>query len=280
MKLRMMTFNLRYDKPDTGENSWPIRRESVFELIDHYRPPIICTQECLPNQLLDLHRFLPDYQSLGRDRDGTGKGEHCAIFYLKSLLSHLKSGDFWLSDTPEVPGSKSVGWENPDPRIMSWVRFYLRRKQVSLTVFNTHLDFYSERARILGTQLISKYVSTLKPEDSYIIVAGDFNSHPNTEVRETFLKPMKNGLTLIDSVNSLPFEQQKTFHRGFTGKATDPVDTIYIDSRLKLISAEVNRDKWRGIWPSDHFPVILSFEFPSIDIASATSQFLLEAHSP
>ena len=74
-----MSFNIRYDKPDPDERNWRVRREAVAALIAHYSPDIIGTQEARANQLLDLHRLLPKYQSLGSDRRGTGLDENCAI---------------------------------------------------------------------------------------------------------------------------------------------------------------------------------------------------------
>jgi endonuclease/exonuclease/phosphatase family metal-dependent hydrolase len=72
MELKVMSFNLRYDKPDLGKNAWTVRKDAVAALIAHYAPDIIGTQEGKAHQLLDLHRLLPDYQSIGYDRTGTG----------------------------------------------------------------------------------------------------------------------------------------------------------------------------------------------------------------
>jgi len=58
MEIKVMSFNLRYDKPDPGENAWTVRKEAVASLISHYAPDIIGTQEGKAHQLLDLHRLL------------------------------------------------------------------------------------------------------------------------------------------------------------------------------------------------------------------------------
>ena len=34
-----------------------------------------------------------------------GGGEHMGVFYRKDRLKVIESGDFWLSDTPDVAGS-------------------------------------------------------------------------------------------------------------------------------------------------------------------------------
>lgn len=81
MKLKVMTFNLRYDKPDLGNQAGKVRQAAVAELIAAHAPDLIGTQEGKAHQLLDLHRLLPNYQSVGSDRTGIGLDEYCAIFY-------------------------------------------------------------------------------------------------------------------------------------------------------------------------------------------------------
>ncbi|WP_293149652.1 endonuclease/exonuclease/phosphatase family protein [Okeania sp. SIO2C9] len=105
MVIKIITFNIRYDKPDPGNHRWEVRKNAVASLIYEYAPDIIGTQELKVNQLLDLQQLLPNYCCLGADRRGTGNDEHCAIFYQKDRLNCLDHGDFWLSETPDVPGS-------------------------------------------------------------------------------------------------------------------------------------------------------------------------------
>ncbi|HEY9653266.1 MAG TPA: hypothetical protein V6C95_21585 [Coleofasciculaceae cyanobacterium] len=58
MKIKVITLNLRYDKPDPGDYAWTIRKQAVTALITHYAPDVIGTQEGKAHQLLDLHRSL------------------------------------------------------------------------------------------------------------------------------------------------------------------------------------------------------------------------------
>ena len=71
---------------------------------------ILGTQEVLHNQLEDLKQRLPEYGVIGVGReDGKEKGEYSALWYQKDRFNLLDSGYFWLSETPEVAGSK--GWD-------------------------------------------------------------------------------------------------------------------------------------------------------------------------
>lgn len=257
MQLKIVTFNLRFDKPDPGELNWRTRREAIATLITDYAPHLIGTQEGKAHQLLDLHRLLPDYQSIGRDRTGTDMGEYCAIFYHSQYCSLVERGDFSLSDTPEVPGSISPQWGNPVPRIATWAKFSVRDEPKTITLFNTHLDYHSATARELGAKLICHYLTQLDRVQTYLFLTGDFNSAPGTPPRES-LHLLGKQRQLNDALADLPLEQQLTFH-DFTGKGSDAVDTIYYDSRLRLQSATVDTRCWQKVWPSDHFPVIAEF---------------------
>ena len=255
MHLKILSFNLRFDKPDPGEQNWRVRRRAIAELINEYAPDLIGTQEGLAHQLLDLHRLLPQYQSVGGDRAGTGTDEYCAIFYRPRRLECLETGDFFLSDTPEVPGSISPCWENPAPRMVTWAVFTLAGERV--TLLNTHLDYHSARARELGAKLICDYLQ-FKPMDSYCFLTGDFNAAPGTLPRETFQQSLANHLRLNDALAEVEKEQQMSYHE-FTGKGFDAVDTIYYDSRVSLQMAKIDSSRRQGVLPSDHFPVIGEF---------------------
>jgi endonuclease/exonuclease/phosphatase family metal-dependent hydrolase len=90
-----MTFNIRYDTPQDGQNQWKYRKESVGKVIIDSDPDILGTQEVLPNQLKDLQNLLPSYNNIGVPRDGrSGSSEACSIFFKKSRFSLLKSGTF------------------------------------------------------------------------------------------------------------------------------------------------------------------------------------------
>jgi endonuclease/exonuclease/phosphatase family metal-dependent hydrolase len=258
MEIRVMSFNLRYDKPDPGDQAWKVRSLAVAGLITHYSPDIIGTQEGKAHQLLDLHRLLPDYQSVGNDRTGNNTDEYCAIFYRTERLRCLTSQDFCLSDTPEVPGSISPAWGNPIPRMVTCAVFAVADEERTVTVLNTHLDYKSDQARELGVMLIRDRIGRLESTESYLFLTGDFNADPGMVPREALKSPLPNGITLHDALAGVELEHQLSFH-DFTGKAIAAVDTIYYDSRVSLASVKLDTMKWLGIWPSDHFPVVANF---------------------
>ncbi|MCZ2201731.1 endonuclease/exonuclease/phosphatase family protein [Cylindrospermopsis raciborskii] len=249
MQITVMTFNLRCDKPDPGERCWQKRVGAIACMIENYQPELWGTQEGQPHQLRDLQVLLPDYEFVGGDRTGTGKGEHCAIFYKRGKLQLRETQDFYLSDTPEIPGS--ITWGTRLPRMVTWANFIVEDLGFSVTMMNTHLDHEVSRARELGAGLVSLRLMNFPTED-YLLLTGDFNAGPKSLERII----LADNYRIKDVLGNLPLESQKTFH-DFTGQAWDPRDTIYCDRRWQINQVIIDDQRWEGIWPSDHFPVIV-----------------------
>ncbi|GFE68708.1 endonuclease/exonuclease/phosphatase family protein [Chroococcus sp. FPU101] len=258
MQLKIISLNIRYDKPDPDDKNWRFRRKAIASLITHYKPDLIGTQEGKAHQLLDLHRMLPNYQSIGRDRTGNDTGERCTIFYNTERLKCLAAGDFSLSETPEIPGSVTHHWKNSYPRMVTWGQFQTLEEDINITHYNTHLDHNSEIARKLGAKLIMERLSELDFKNSYLFLTGDFNSTPDTIERQTFLQPLPNDLFLKDAMSDVEISKQLSFH-DFTDKPFLAIDTIYYDGRVTLQEIKVDQGKWDDLFPSDHCPVIGKF---------------------
>ncbi|MDJ1173186.1 endonuclease/exonuclease/phosphatase family protein [Roseofilum capinflatum] len=252
--MKLITANLRYDKPDPGDANWQVRREAIAGWIGQEQPDILGTQECLAHQMLDLHRRLPNYQSIGCDRHGNGRGEYCAIFYHAQRLKCLESGEFWLSETPETPGSITPSWGNHQARFVTWGKFVTPENQL-IIVWNTHLDYNSALARDLSAQLILSQLHQWGDLNSYRFLMGDFNASPHSQPRQILAQGSSEELPWLDALAEIPPEEQNTYHE-FTGQAWDAVDTIYVDARCSLLSAKVERSPWEGVLISDHFPVV------------------------
>jgi endonuclease/exonuclease/phosphatase family metal-dependent hydrolase len=260
MKITVMTFNLRYDKPDPEERQWQNRVGAITSLIKHYQPDLLGTQEGKAHQIADLKALLPEYNVIGGDRTGTGNGEHCTIFFHSQSLFCQHTQDFYLSDTPHIPGSITPSWGNRLPRMATWGKFTILNTNYSLNIVNTHLDHESVTAREFGAALIYRRLGELSPDD-YLLLTGDFNAQSQTKERQIFLSTLANNIKLQDAVTNLPYSQQKTIHE-FTGNAWGAIDTIYCDRRFLIGKVITDRQKWQGVWPSDHFPVIVTLNLP------------------
>jgi len=116
-----MSYNIRYNNVNDGENKWDERKDDVVALLNHYEPLVFGIQEGLLEQVQYIRdqSGVYDYSGVGRD-DGNEKGEFTAIFYNKENLTLLTEGTFWLSETPE---KVSKDWDAALPRICSYAQF-------------------------------------------------------------------------------------------------------------------------------------------------------------
>jgi len=67
--LRVGTFNIRYDNPEDGINSWNQRKDSIYHFLTKEQPDVIGLQEVLHHQLKNLLTAMPKYGSVGVGRD-------------------------------------------------------------------------------------------------------------------------------------------------------------------------------------------------------------------
>lgn len=174
--LRVMSYNHRYDtSADTGVVDWANRCGKVASMIRFHDAHVVGTQEGKLHQLRDLEDRLPGYEWVGVGRR-TGGDEFAALFYDTRRLTLLGHETFWLSATPNEPGSKS--WGAALPRIATWARVRTRRSEAPLFVLNTHFDHESKEARTKSARLIAETAGALA-EDDPIVMMGDFNAAPS-----------------------------------------------------------------------------------------------------
>ena len=246
-----MTFNVRYDNPDDGQNAWPLRKERVARVME--RATLVGVQEALYHQVLDLDQMLDGYDWVGVGRDdGMQKGEFAPIFYRLDTFELLDTGTFWLSATPEVPGSKS--WDAAITRLTTWGLFRLHDSHDSLWVFNTHFDHRGEQARQNSAQLLVSRIAEIAGR-GMVVVTGDFNASPETQVYAT----MTTG-SLVDTRQASrvsPVGPEGTFSGFETGKEPlrGPIDYVFVTRSLEVLSYEALVDVENGHYVSDHLPV-------------------------
>lgn len=241
----MMTFNLRMDTVDDGENAWPHRKEKVLQTIYFQNPDILSIQEGLYHMVDYLSNQLPAYTVIGTGRDGGTAGEYNAIFYKKEKLFLKQQGQFWLSETPNVSGSKS--WGCGCSRICTWGEFmYVNCSSDTFHIFNTHLDNASQLARLKGSEVIMSQIKPLLQKDASVLLTGDLNCGNNNEVIKCIEEGgMKN-----------QYVKGNTFHDFLGGETGEQIDYIFLSCKCELKKITVDRRSFNGRYPSDHYPVI------------------------
>ena len=251
--LSVMTFNMRYDNPEDGQNNWRFRRERVAGVIKAQEVDVLGTQELLSNQFNDLSGLLTGYQGVGVGRlDGVESGEYCAVFFRKDRFTLLDSGTFWLSETPEVVGS--LGWDGACERIATWV--VLRDRDGREFFFiDTHLDHVGQVARDEGVSLLMKRIETLSGGRP-VILTGVFNSEPGSSV---VAHVQKDGV--LRDAKAIAAQRSGTDWSfsdfGQIPEAERPLlDYIFVSGDIEAVRYEVLPDTFDGGYVSDHAPVM------------------------
>ncbi|HEX6963366.1 MAG TPA: endonuclease/exonuclease/phosphatase family protein [Lacipirellula sp.] len=249
--VRVMSFNIRYGTADDGANAWPHRRDFVVNVIEESDPDLIGLQEALRDQLDVLDDELPEYHRIGVGREAGGGGEYSAILYRASRFDVADAGTFWLSDSPEVPGSRS--WKNNLPRICTWVQLLDRTNGARLYYFNTHWDHESELARRNSGKLMGNRIRELAGDDAPAVVTGDFNAAPQSPAFHALLETGR----LEDTFAAVhPDETDLGTFNGF-GRARNAakIDAVLVTDHWEAKEAKIVRTQYGGRFPSDHFPV-------------------------
>lgn len=246
------SFNLRYDNPRDSGNLWVNRAPIVASLIGFHGFDVLGTQEGLRNQLDDIKKALPEYTYFGAGRDdGQAKGEHSAIFYKTATFNLLKSGNFWLSATPEKPGP---GWDARLNRICSWVQLQDKRSKKKFYFFNVHYDHQGVEARRESSLLMLKKIKEIAGNDP-VVFTGDLNGSHESE----WYKSLEGSGWLKDTYKQVahPYANNGSFNSfGASLQKTEIIDHIFVTAPFKAQKWGVLSDHYHGKFPSDHYPIL------------------------
>ncbi|WP_411833610.1 endonuclease/exonuclease/phosphatase family protein [Pseudoxanthomonas mexicana] len=253
--LRVMSFNIRLPVESDGVDAWETRKPLVARMLREEDADVVGVQELVPAQADYLARELPQYAWLGRGREADGGGERMGVFYRRDRLRVLASGDFWLSDTPQVPGS--ISWGHLYPRMVTWALFERDADGRRFYLFNTHLPYreQDEPARVRGARAIARRLAAL-PAAVPVVLTGDFNTTPDGEVHAVLSERLQDAWRIAPRLEG----SEATFH-GFGGMADRRIDWILVRG-VEVESARSVTTRWRGRYPSDHFPLVATLRLP------------------
>ena len=282
--LRVMTFNIRVDGGLGGQSNsdrWLYicgpRRDRAANTIRADAPDVFGVQEALLNQVNDLKDAFPDYSFYGVGRnDGESTGEFSGIFFRSDRFTLADSGTFWLSETPDVPGT--VFPCSGFIRIASWTILDDAASGARLFILNTHWDSVCQVSRERSATLIREKLGELAG-GLPVIVMGDLNA---TETSAALLELMgendPGGLALVDAyrvVFPVPQSDEATFH-GFDGITEGSrIDFVLATAFFTPLDAAIDRTSFSCGYPSDHYPVVAEFEMP--EGVSGQAEILLNA---
>ena len=260
MEVTVMSFNVYI--AGAGKQSPKNRGALVTKTIRAQMPDSFGLQEADKAWVDRVSEAMPEYAWVGVGRDdGAEGGEYSPVFYRKDKYTHVDSGTFWLSETPEVP---SKGWDAMFKRICTWAILEDNETGKQYAHFNAHMDHMGGESRANSAKLIAERAKVL---DMPVVITGDFNTDEGTAPYCTLVE---NGFMdtkyAADDTMSMG-----TYHNfgmnNVTKDGASPIDFIFASyGKTKVDSYKVLCDKVDGQYSSDHFPVVAKLRFSSTPV--------------
>lgn len=258
--LKVLSFNIRYNNPNDGENSWPNRSERVKNFLWSESADIIGFQEVLDNEVRELDRALFNYNfsqrqytrvGVGRE-DGKTKGEYSPIYFRSNRFQLISSKTVWLSQTPYKP---SKGWDAACERIATFAFLFDEELKDTLLVVNAHWDHVGVVARQESAKLILNEMNNYSSIQNKILM-GDFNCTPE----DPALKKLRSEFSDAGIGTSPKIGTFNNFERASNSKAPSIDYVFYKLKNLGFHSYKVGNTDVNEPLLSDHFPIIVEFE--------------------
>lgn len=252
---KIVSFNLRYQYTGDGVCSFIFRAGNILEKINSEKPDVICFQEGTDENIGFLKRNLSGYHVMFTQREKDLSGEGLAFAYRPEKYHLLKLDFFWLSDTPEKPGSRFAD-QSICPRICQSLLFKRIADGKLFRVYNLHLDHESENATLLGIKCaLNRVAEECEKLPLPFFLMGDFNSLPESltvNYCKQFAAPK-----MVDLTSRIEY----TYHE--FKKKKDKIDYIFCDEATASLSHTATpwTDEINGICLSDHYPVCLEIDF-------------------
>ena len=251
MELKVISFNIRCCDDENG-NSIAERAPRLNNVISHYDADLIGFQEYTPKWEKPIREYFGDkYEIFNKYRAETQR-ESSPILWRKNKFECLKTGYFWLSDTPEV---ESRGWDELYNcfRMCVYVILQEKKSKKIFTFMNTHFGF-GDNGQIKSVQLIDEYCKKISSYPTFII--GDFNMTPDTPA---YAKMCEN----FTDVNAATDNDLRTTYHAYNpeGMTTNEhIDYCFINPKIRPISQKIIDDKVDGMFPSDHYGLYIKME--------------------
>ena len=189
-EMNVATFNVRVSgplkpgqaRPKKGDyskfNGWDDRKGHLCDMIQFEAFDVFGVQEAKYPQIADMLERMPEYAYIGVGRDdGEQKGEHCAIFYQKKKFKVLDQGNFWLSETPDVP---SYGWGAKYRRVCTWGLFQNKKTKELFYFINTHVNWGKASAK--SANMLVEFVKEKCTKTDNVILMADFNATQDSDL--------------------------------------------------------------------------------------------------
>jgi len=265
MSFAIASYNVRAAMGcDPMPHRWFERAPRIVETIEHEGYDIVGIQEAERFWCKRLMALMPGWRYIYYGREANGEGESASIIWNDARFELVDQGNFWLSETPDVPGSRS--WNSGCPRTCTWGRFKDRKTGKEFLLFNTHLDCSSLAARTNGMRVLLEHLVALRKQTGLpAFFMGDLNiSYAYKRMRVDENHP----LVMASKVLTAMWDKSETPHQGSFSSwlginvpfdlehpYADPdgrIDHLYVSDGVRVISSRTCDFFPQGLPTSDH----------------------------
>lgn len=254
------SLNIHYVARDQGRLDWPGRREAVAAAIREGNPDIMAFQEMETFegghfsdrnvQLSFLREQFPEYEfaAVGDPRVYPFTQP---VMYRRGRFEQLEQGFFFFSPTPDRIYADP--WVGRYPAFASWARFLDTLSGRRFYLYNVHFDYQSRENRLRSARLVAERLGERAHPEEAVLVVGDFNAPWFFESVEILAEA---GLEVAETTGSTVH-----FYRGIN--LVPAIDHVLFSEEFEHQSTRVLRSRFRGSWPSDHYPVFVTLTLAS-----------------
>lgn len=261
--IRVASYNIRLSPGDRGTvNAWENRKADLVQLVRRMKLDAFGMQEVCPDQAAYLRAELPEFEFVGDHRGADRKSDEASpVFYRKDRFTAEKRGTFWLSETPEVPASKS--WGTCCTRVCSYLVLRDRQTGKRFCFANTHTDHKSAEAREKGMLLIVERMKEFGA-GAPIVFTGDHNCCYDEPPAKAVRKLLKDARDITETPAVGPHNTFQGFGKFKDGPVNREgvtkdycIDYIYVSDGTRVLDFVTHDDRRPGteLYPSDHCPV-------------------------
>lgn len=255
MDIKIVSSNIRFDNPADTIHAWDNRKQILCDFLSSESPDIVCSQEGRRPQLMEFNTLLGSLEIIDSHRKWITERMYPCIYINKEKFFVEESGDIWLSETPNEPGSKS--FNSAFPRLCTWAKLAIKESGREIFIVNCHLDHCFSETRVAQIKVLLEEVYEVNSSNEALLLCGDFNENPEGLVRKTLMTTRDN---LYDPWISFNHPEETTYHK-FKGKLEEGsrIDWIIADKRFNCSEIKLIKENTEEIYPSDHFPVVATF---------------------
>lgn len=261
--IRFASFNIHYVAAGQKKLDWDRRKEAVVKALREIDADIIGFQEMetfaggsfnLENKQLDwILQHLPEYAA-GAYGNAEIYPNTQPVLYRKTRFEQKEQGFFFFSDTPEVIYSRT--YNGSWPAFCSWSALVDRKNGSVVRVYNIHFEYKSMSNRSKSAALVSERVTPIVDNGNAVVLLGDVNAFsffPTTRTLESI--PL-----------SLAPPAGPTYHFNRGLNVLPAIDHLFYSRHFEQIGpTRLLRANYDGIWPTDHYPVVVDLEIRKPD---------------